>query len=105
MWRQSRILLASSSERPIHLQQRAAAARAGAGGAAEAMVPGHDLAIVDLARIDIPQEKRRASSIARPLHPELLIEIAIVNFPAPTDADGVATHETIDRRGIERVDQ
>src|SRR5438128_9852977 len=97
MWRQSRILLASSSERPIHLQQRAAAARAGAGGAAEAMVPGHDLAIVDLVRIDIPEEEPRAPAVARPLHSQLLIKIAIVNFAAPPDADGVATHEAVDR--------
>jgi hypothetical protein len=36
------------------LHQCAAAARADARGATEAMVAGHDLAIVDLVRIDIP---------------------------------------------------
>jgi len=36
-----------------------------------------------------------------PLHPELLIEIAIVNFAAPADADGVAAHETVNRCGWE----
>ena len=72
------------TERPIHLHQRAAAARAGAGGAAEAMIAGHNLAIVDLVRIDVPQKKRVTPAIAAgPLHVELSVEIAIVNFAAP----------------------
>ena len=52
--------------------------------------------------IDVPQ-KNRLPII--PLHPELLIEIAVVNFTTPPDADRVAAHETFDRRRIERLDQ
>src|SRR5437762_9614296 len=40
-----------------------------------------------------------------PLHPELLIKIAVINFTAPADADRVAAHETFDSRRIERIDQ
>src|SRR6266853_1260734 len=65
------------------------------------MVTGHDLAIVDLARINIPQEKPRPVGIL-PLHPKLLIEIAIINLSAPPHADSVAAHEAIDGCWIER---
>jgi len=40
-----------------------------------------------------------------PLHPELLVEIAVINFTTPPDADRVATHETLDSRWIEDFDQ
>ncbi len=66
------------------------------------MVTGRDLAIVDLVRIDIPQENRHA---VFPLQPELLIEIAIVNFASPTHTDGVAAHQPIDRGQIKRADE
>src|SRR5262249_5713672 len=42
---------------------------------------------------------------AHPLHPELLIKIAIVNFTAPADAYRVVAHETSDSRRIECIDQ
>src|SRR5207237_2584949 len=78
--------------------------RARARGAAEAVVARHDFAIVDLVRIDVPEKKSRPVGTL-PLHPELLIEIAIVNFAAPADADRVATHETVNRCGIKSVDE
>ena len=68
------------------------------------MVTGHDLAIVDLVRIDIPQEKPRLVGIL-PLHPKLLIEIAIINLSAPSHADGVAAHEAVDGCRVERADE
>src|SRR5260370_29406115 len=69
------------------------------------MIAGHDLAIFKRIRIDIPKKHRLASAIAGPLHSQLLIEIAIVYFAAPADADGVAAHESIDRRRIKRADE
>ena len=52
--------------------------------------------------IDVPQKNRLPIV---PLHPELLIEIAVINFTTPPDADRVAAHETFDSRWIERLDQ
>src|SRR5438067_3978506 len=66
------------------------------------MVTGRNLAIVELVRIDIPQEDRCA---VFPLQPELLIEIAIVDFASPTHTDGVAAHQPIDRGRIKRADE
>ena len=66
------------------------------------MITGHDLAPIDFVRIDIPQEE--AFSVF-PLHVELLIEIAIVNFAAPSHADSITAHESIDRGRIKIVDQ
>ena len=45
------------------------------------MIRGRDFAIVDLSRIDFPQVQSRRRGTA-PLHAELLIEIAVVNFAA-----------------------
>src|SRR5207245_10725153 len=73
-----------------------------AGGAAEAMITGHDLAIFNFCRIDVPQEH---SCAIIPLHSKLLIEIAIVNFSAPTHADRVAAHQTINGCTVKRLDQ
>ena len=53
----SRIYYHRPTERPIHLHERAAATRPGAGGATEAVIAGHDLAIVNLVRIYIPEKK------------------------------------------------
>ncbi len=69
------------------------------------MIAGHDLAIGNLVWIDFPQEYRVASAVAGPSHSKLLVKIAIVNFAAPTNADRVAAHEPINRRGIKRADQ
>src|SRR5216110_2308864 len=90
----------SPSEKPIHLYNRAAAAGAGAGGATETMIACHDLPVVDFIWIHIPQEDRRTIF---PLHPELLIEITIVNFSTPAHADGVAAHQAIDRCRVKRL--
>ena len=69
------------------------------------MIAGHDLAIFERLRIDIPKKKRLARSIAGPLHSELLVKIAIVNFAAPADADGVAAHQSANRCWIKRVNK
>ena len=55
----SRICLAfaPAAAGPIHLHERAAATRTGAGGTTEAVIAGHDLAIVNLVRIYIPEKK------------------------------------------------
>ena len=66
------------------------------------MIAGHDRAIFEQIGIDVPQEDGLPII---PLHPELLIKIAVVNFTAPADAYRVAAHETFDSRRIERVDQ
>src|SRR6478672_13352399 len=47
---------------------------------------------------------RKSGSVA-PLHTELLVEIAIIDFAAPADAEGVAAHEARNRRGIKCLDQ
>src|SRR5438270_1160344 len=80
----------------------AAAARSCAGGATETMITGHDLATFDFWRIDVPQ-KHRCTVI--PLHSELLIKIAIVNFSTPADADRIAAHQTVNSCGVKGVNQ
>jgi len=66
------------------------------------MIAGHDFAILKRVGIDVPQ-KNRLSIV--PLHPELLIEIAVINFTAPPDADRIAAHETFNSGWIECLDQ
>src|SRR5262249_42554050 len=44
-------------------------------------------------------------AIVGPLHSKLLIEIAIVNFAAPADADGVAAHQAVNGRRIKILDE
>src|SRR5207248_10773188 len=66
------------------------------------MIAGNDRAIFEQIGIDVPQEDGLPII---PLHPELLIKIAVVNFTAPADAYRVAAHETFDGRRIERIDQ
>ena len=84
------------------LHNRAAACGTRAGRATKTVIAGHDLAIFERIGIDVPQKNRLPIV---PLHPELLIEIAVVNFAAPPDADRVAAHETVDSRWIKRLDQ
>ena len=84
------------------LHERAAAARARAGRATKTMIAGHDFALLKRIRIDVPQ-KDRLSIV--PLHSELLVEIAVIHFATPADADRVAAHEPIDRGRIKIVDQ
>ena len=71
------------------LHNRAAAARARASRATKTVIAGHDLAIFERIGGDVPQKNRLPIV---PLHPELLIEIAVINFTAPPDADRVAAH-------------
>src|SRR6266478_5246880 len=66
------------------------------------MVASRDVAVLDFFWIDIPEEQRCAIF---PLHPELLIKIAIVNFAAPADADSITAHESLDCSRIKIVDQ
>jgi len=84
------------------LQQRTAATRAAASGAAKAVIGSHDLATFERGGMEIPQEEWPAVA---PLHSELLVEIAIIDFAAPADAEGVAAHEVRNRRGIKCLDQ
>src|SRR5947207_4721891 len=80
----------------------AAAARSCAGGATETMITGHDLAIFNFCRIDVPQEH---SCAIIPLHPKLLVKVTIVNFSAPAHADCVPTHQAINGCGVKRLNQ
>src|SRR5215472_5336910 len=59
--------------------------------------------IVRMPRCNVRIAQRAVSTL--PLHPQLLIKIAVVNFTAPADAYRVAAHETSDGSRIERVDQ
>ena len=84
------------------LHDRAAAARTSTGRASKTVIAGHDLAMLERARVDVPQEN--GLSIV-PLHPELLVEIAVINFATPPDTDRVAAHETFNGRWIECLNQ
>ena len=86
----------------MDLHDRAATARARAGGATKTVVAGHDLAIFERIGVNVPQKNRLPIV---PLHPELLIEIAVINFTSPSDTNRVAAHETFDSRWIECLDQ
>src|SRR3954462_1081891 len=86
------------------LRNRAAATRAGAGGATKTVIASHDLAIFERIRVHVPQKHSRPIGIV-PLHAKLLIEIAVIDFTTPPDTDRVATHETFDSRRIERFDE
>src|SRR5271157_1710588 len=70
--------------------------------AAKAVIGSHDLATFERGGMEIPQEEWPAVA---PLHSELLVEIAIIDFAAPADAEGVAAHEVRNRRGIKCLDQ
>ena len=84
------------------LNDRPAATRARASRAAKTVIARHDLAMFERIGVHVPQKNRLPIA---PLHPELLIEIAVINFPTPPDADRIAAHETFDSRWIERLDQ
>src|SRR5438445_12982776 len=68
------------------------------------MIARHDLAIGRLGWIEVPKKNSGLIGIL-PLQVELLIKIAIVDFALPSHAEGVAAHESINRRRVERVDQ
>src|SRR5215212_4648202 len=82
--------------------ERATAARAGAGGATEAMIASHDFPMVDFLGIDVPQKERPA---VLPLQIELLVEVAIVHLAPPAHADRVPAHQPVDCARIERANQ
>ena len=73
-----------------NLDQRSAAARAGTGSAAEAMVAGENFTILDDRRIEVPKIQRPISIL--PVHLQHLIEVAVEDFARPTHADSVPTH-------------
>src|SRR5581483_6472328 len=77
----------------------------GACCATEAVVTGHDVAVFERIRIDVPKKKGLVRRVAAPMHAQLLIEIAIVNLATPADANGVAAHQPIDRCRIERMNE
>ena len=52
------------------------------------MIGSHDLATFERSGMDIPQEEWLAVA---PLHTELLVEIAIIDFAAPADAESGGT--------------
>jgi hypothetical protein len=87
------------------LKQRAATTRSGARRATEAVIAGHDVTILERIRIDIPKKKRLARGLVRPLHSQLLIEIAVVHLAAPTDANRVTAHQPVNRRWIKGLDE
>jgi hypothetical protein len=57
------------------------------------MVTQQNTLAFELARIEIPNEKR---PFFPPLHPELLIKVAIIDLAALTNTQGVTAHETGD---------
>src|SRR5690349_406535 len=67
------------------------------------MVASKDFAILDRHRIDVPKMKHTLS--LAPVHVQHLIKIAIENFTGPADADGVATHQAGNSRGVKIVEE
>src|SRR5581483_11859283 len=77
----------------------------GACCATEAVVTGHDVAVFERIRIDVPKKKGLVRGVAGPVHSQLLIEIAIINLTTPADANRVTAHQPIDRCRIERMNE
>ena len=71
-------------------------------GAAVAVISDCDGSSLQLVGIDVPKIKRLPPV---PLHTELLVKVAVVEFAAPSHAQGIAAHEPSDRRGVERADE
>ena len=84
------------------MYERAAAGGPRARGAAETMAAHGDRGAFELFSIEIPKEEWHSIF---PLHAELLVEIAVINFALPTDAQGSLAHQAGDRGGVERFDQ
>lgn len=80
--------------------QGAGATAARAGGAGEAMRAGLDGGAFQFFGREVPEE--RGLAVAH-LHPEHLVEIAVVELTHPADAEGGAAHEVLDGSGIEAV--
>ena len=98
----SYIVTAEVVIRKRSLDERAATARAGASGTAEAMIASQDFEILHFFQINIPEMKATSFVIA-PLHLEHLIEVTIEHFAPPADADRVAAHQSLNRRGVKGV--
>ena|ERR1700759_3998110 len=86
----------------ILLYQRSPAGGAGTSSATEAVVVRGDEAAFEPFGIEVPKEERRPFF---PLHTELLVEVAVIDFSLPTDAQGILAHQAGDRGGVECVDQ
>src|SRR5438874_827161 len=96
----------STSLKTPTLNQRAAGARTGPGGAAEAVITSEDLPILHLSKINVPQMQTMvAPATAGPLHLEHLIKVAIKDFSLPTDIDCVAAHQSVHRSWIKGIIQ
>ena len=72
------------------------------GGASKAVVSDHYGSVIEVVRIDIPEEEWFAGL---PLHAELLVEVAIVDLAAPTHAEGITAHHAGDGRGVEGANE
>ena len=66
------------------------------------MIARGDWAAFELFGIEVPKEKRCP---VFPLHAELLVEVTVIDFASPTDAQGISAHQAGDRGGVERFDQ
>src|SRR5262245_15623548 len=82
-------------------RQRAAAARACSGGAAEAVRSGRHGGAVE--RRQVVQVPHRACPVPAERQLQHLVEVAVVETSVVADADERPTHETVHRRGIEVV--
>ena len=52
--------------------------------------------------IEVPKEERRP---VFPLHAELLVEVAVIDFALPADTQSILAHQAGDRGGVECFDQ
>src|SRR5262249_13438771 len=80
----------------------AAAAGTGARGAAEAVSPDHDRALLERGPVEITNVTGRGRFHRQLEH---LIEVAVVKGAVPTDRQGVSAHDAPCRRRIECSDQ
>src|ERR1035441_4807252 len=80
--------------------QRPAATAAAARGAGETMLSRPDGPALQQVRRHVPQVEWFA---ILHLHPQHLVKVAVVHLPHPAHAEGRATHQALDRGGIEAV--
>jgi len=83
------------------LRQRSPAGGAGPCSATEAVVVRGDGAAFEPLGIEVPKEERPP---VFPLHTELLVKVAVIEFALPTDAQGILAHQAGDRGGVESFD-
>jgi len=72
------------------------------GGAGETVQAGENLAILEVLGRNVPQKEGAAVAQS---HVEHLVEVAIVKFAAPADAQRAAAHQAIDGAWVEAVDE